>query len=230
MVIAAAVVALGGAGAAYALTSGSNEPEESAVSSAMTGAQQETTPAEASADAPSGTGEGDDAAESPAADLTACTQEVEAAEDLADAVAASAKSWRQHTTAQLKLDAGEFTREQTLAVWDKSKARGADDVRAYEAATAAAEDVDGGCEEAAAAAGEDAQACVDRLAALDEVATTGGAVHEEWVAHQKMMADKAHTNGAEYAAMWKQMVKDSVATLKAHDKAVAALDEAPACA
>lgn len=232
-VIAAAVVALAGAGAAYALTSGPDEPEDSAASSVTTGAQQETAAeapeSQSSGETTAGAGEGGDAAEPSASDLTACIQQVEAAEKVATALAASAKSWRQHTTAQLKLDAGEFTREQTLAAWDESKARGAKDVQRYDAATAAAEDAAGGCEEVAGA-GESAQDCVDRLAALDEVATSGGTVHEDWVAHQEMMADKAEMNGVEYAAMWKQMVTDSVATLKAYDESVAALDAAPACA
>ncbi len=218
VIAAVAVFGVGGAVAASTLTGGDDEP------SAASSVTESHADHAGSGDASGGSdkrpsGESEDRADS-------CVAEVEAADELASAVARSAKSWREHSQAQVKLDAGEYTRKKTTQVWASSKARGPEDERRYDAASRAATASTGACDE-----DDDAStACTDRLEALDEVHSTGARVHKQWAAHLDMMAHKDHSEGAEYMQRWDRMVKAAGPALEDYDDAADELEAAPSCA
>lgn len=164
---------------------------------------------------------------------SACTAEVDAAEDVVTAVAASAKSWREHTEGQTKLDSGDFTRQQTLDIWASSKARGPADVRRYDAAAKQLKDSKAAASCASATEADDATAeitdCADRLTALLAVDETGSKVHRQWATHLDMMSHKHESAGPAYGARWARMVTAAAPALDRYDTAVADLADAPAC-
>lgn len=175
----------------------------------------------------------------PGQDRAACVAEVSAQESVAEALAASVKSWRKHTTAQLKLNAGEVTPQKANEMWAESQARGAADLRKYKKAVAGAEKVAGACE--AIPDGDIARAdladCRERLDALEQANDRGEAAKDEWAHHQQMMAEgdwaemAAQPGGGQaYLDMWRQMVQDSVPTLEEYDATVEELAAAPECA
>ena len=109
--------------------------------------------------------------------LAACRAHVAAQERVADAAAATARSWASHTAAQLKLQAGELTVAQAEAEWERTKQRGPAEVRRF---TEAAEGVGDGaaataCRSvesvtASTASAEEGKACAARDRALAAVA------------------------------------------------------------
>lgn len=208
-------------------TSGRSSTGSSKVSSPTTSA------AGASASGTSTTGASSSTAKAQAAALPSqeCLAEVRAASGIQEAVASSAKHWRSHVDAQLKLDAGTYTVAQTKAQWKKSKAAGPADEAAYAKATAA-DTAKGSCAADAKKAPKDAAvaACTQRLDALRLVGRRGGVVHQQWAEHLEMMAHKEHSDGATYLQRWRGMVTDAQPTLRSYDEAAAALEKAPACA
>lgn len=164
----------------------------------------------------------------------ACVAEVAAQDRLAKAVAGSAKHWRTHVDAQLRLDEGVQDGAATQAQWASSKLEGPGDVKAYDEAMEAVNETSGDCYQAAQ--GEDSEDssatddCLTRLDGLKRVTRAGGAVHGEWSAHLRMMKNKAHTEGALYHDRWLGMVERAEPTLKTYDSAVEEIEQAPACA
>lgn len=213
MLVVVAVFAAAGATTAYILGGNGRGPE---LPPSRAIATSSTTPAQAA--------------------RSACVNEVSSADAVATALAASAKSWREHTTAQVKLDSGEYTREETLDQWAKSKARGPKDLRRYKQATKRARSTNRACETILPSAVDrtDLRDCMTRLDTLTGVKTTGKKVHEQWSRHQKMMANKEDmtaepSGGNKYAHTWTRLVKDSRPALKKYDRAVDQLAEAPPC-
>jgi hypothetical protein len=168
--------------------------------------------------------------------LSACADSIAARERLARAAAASARDWRTHVEAQLKLDRGTWTIAQAKAAWAASKARGPADVRQFAAAAAAlrASDSTRACrsvvaDTASTGLASNGTQCAARDRALAAVSTTGEVVNAQWAAHIRMMADKPHTDSGAYHARWTTMVDESQAPLKRYAAAAAALARAPAC-
>ncbi|KGN36286.1 hypothetical protein [Knoellia subterranea] len=179
------------------------------------------------------------ASASPSADEAAaerarasCTAQVRAAEAVATAVAGSATHWKQHTDAYLAKTSGRITLEQTKKIYADSKAFGLADEKAVAATTKAFTATGAACGDAAKVVPADAgvTACTARLKALDAVRTTGTKVQNEWSAHMRMMANKAHTDGGQYHQTWLKAVSDAQKSIPAHAKAAAAVAQAPACA
>lgn len=160
----------------------------------------------------------------------ACVAEVDAQTQLADAVAGSAKHWRTHVQAQIRLDEGVQDGEATAAQWASSKLEGPGDQKAYATATSLVGETSGSCYEAGqadpSAATDD---CSKRLDGLKRVTRAGSAVHGEWDSHLRMMKNKHHTEGALYHDRWLGMVDRAEPMLTKYDTAVAALKKAPAC-
>jgi len=217
--VAIAVVAVLGVGGAWAATSLTGDDADSPSASSSTDERSQSHD------------RGEDSSGTAPDAPSKCVAEVAAAEKVADAVAASAKSWREHTDSQIKLDSGEYTREQTLEVWSKSKARGPEDKKHYAAAIKAAKNSTNSC--ASAAKTDDAEPavtdCAERLNALKTVNKRGKRVHSQWSAHQKMMANKEHTSGSAYGKRWAQMVTAAGPALDEYDEAAKKLDSAPSC-
>ena len=239
LMAAAAIIALGGASAVgwAALNTGDDDTAQTSSSSTTS-----TTPtSEAAAPSPSedaetttaDTTEDTAAAEAKAA-LESCRTTVKAYDAYAKAVDGSAGSWAMHTQAQVKLDEGEYTVAQTKADWATSKKNINRDLKAFAAATKAKKAAAGGCDSAKDTSGTDsagaATACLDRLAALEDVAAKGKRVHEQWATHIDMMAHKEHSSGAAYHRRWLNMVKVATPALADYAKADKALTSAPSCA
>lgn len=227
---AAVIIGVGGAWAASAVIGGDNDPADATESAPSA---TSATSSDTSSDVGSSSEEADSAStvdpsdgnDAPAA-LDACVTEVQAAEKVADAVAASAKSWKQHSGAQVKFDAGEYTQKEAKKAWADSKARGPKDVKRYSRAVKAAKSTKQACSEAGD--GEAVTDCTDRLKALKTVNKQGALVHRQWTAHLDMMASQE--KGATYQKRWERMVTKAGPALDDYEKALTDLNEAPACA
>lgn len=208
-------------------TSGSEGESDGAVAGEADGsASTSSASAEASSSSSS-------EAAAPPEELAACAAEVKAGEEVAAAASVSAKNWKTHYMAQVNLENGTATREETLAAWDKSKANIDDDIATFNTAQKAYEKAGGGCSALAEAdVPEDFSAvaadCVKRAEALAAVAKTGDAVNTDWTQHRDMMGNKADI-GAPYHEMWLDMVEDAPANMKAYEKDAKALGQAPTC-
>lgn len=239
LIAAGVVIAALGAGGAYAVLRGGDD-SPGAVRTVTTtpssgGSSSSTSTSTAQRESPSTTA---DPAAARAAEasraMQACVATVRAQEDLATALAASARDWGLHTDAQRKFDNGSYTLKQTQAQWAASKARGPADLKAFTTATAQTKGTTGGCDGlVAATTGTEvasvATECQQRLAALAGAVKSGTTVHGQWAAHLTMMAAKAHTDGAAYHARWVGMVDDAGPALASYRSAAAALAKAPGC-
>lgn len=235
LVAGAILVAGGGAWAAGSLLGddgdGTSQGDTTAASTTPSAAStsSDSTAATASPSASASAAADEAAAEQARA---ACTAQVRAAEAVATALAGSAMHWKQHTDAYLAKTSGRITLEQTKKIYADSKAFGLADEKAVAATTKALTATGAACGDAAKVLPADAAvtACTARLKALDAVRTTGTKVQNEWSAHMRMMANKAHTDGGQYHQTWLKAVSDAQKSIPAHAKAAAAVAQAPACA
>lgn len=168
--------------------------------------------------------------------LDTCAAGIAAREQLARAAAASARDWRTHIEAQLRLDRGVWTVPQAKAAWAASKARGPADARRFSTAAAAVRTRNSAsacrsvvADTASTALASNGARCAARDRALVAVSKTGGKVNAQWTAHLRMMADKPHTEADTYHDRWVTMVSEAQAPLKRYAAAAAALARAPAC-
>lgn len=209
------------------LSDGSGE----ASASTPTASASTTTSSEASA-TPSASPSEDSNAEAVAAARTACVAQVKAAEGVAAAAKNSALHWKQHTDAFLDKNSGKISAAETKKRYAASKAFGLADEKAMASSTKALQATGAACADAAKEAAEDAtvKACTTRLAALDKVRTTGTTVQNEWSAHMRMMANKAHTEFGAYHDKWLDAVKAAQKSVPAYNAAAEGVSKAPACA
>ena len=168
--------------------------------------------------------------------LASCRTGVVLRERLAQAVAATARDWKAHTEAQQKLERGTWTPAMAEAVWDKTTARGSDDTKRFRAAAASVRNGSKAtdcssvrADTASTPLATKGARCAARVKALASVATTGSVLNTQWTAHLKMMADKPHTNDAEYHDRWVTMVAQAQAPLKRYAQAAKTLSRTPAC-
>lgn len=248
--MAAIIVLLVGAGVTWAVVranaeigdSGTAHPSAAspAAPTAASTAPSTSTPRPSSTGVSTGPSSGaatpDDALAQARSALTACAAGVAARDQLARAAAASARNWRTHVDAQLKLDRGDWTTHQAESAWAGSKARGPADLRSFAAAMKAvgAADSTTACRSVTAATVSTslvgkAKACAARDRALASVTGMGSDVNAQWAAHLRMMADKPHTPTAAYHDRWMTMVAQAQTPLRRYAAAAAALSRAPAC-
>jgi hypothetical protein len=168
--------------------------------------------------------------------LATCRAHVAAQERLARAAADSARDWRTHTAAQLRLDSGAWTLAQAEAAWNASMARGSADVRQFAEATRALRTGAGSAacrsvetDTASTELAEQGRSCAARDRALSAVGSAGTMVNSQWAEHLVMMADKPHANAADYHDRWVAMVAAAREPLERHALAAQALQRAPAC-
>ncbi len=165
--------------------------------------------------------------------LAACTDEVDAAQTVADAAAVSAEHWKVHYTAQLKIDSGEYTFEEAGKDWANKK-YGPEDVKRFNSAEKAYDKVAGACADLDVDAldqdyADAATDCVDRSALLADLVRTGAVVNQDWSDHVDQMAVKSETPVDEYYAWWIAEVKEAPKMMKPYEQAVKAFKDAPAC-
>lgn len=231
------LVAGGGAWAMGAVldddaTAGATTSTSSSATAASTSPSASTASASpTSSPSESATPDATEASAEAAAARTACVAQVRAAEAVATAVAGSALHWQQHTDAYLAKIGGRITFAETQKRYAASKAYGLADEKSVAATTKALVATGAACSDAAKTAPGDAAIgqCSTRLAALTVVRTTGTKVQDEWSAHLRMMANKAHTDAGSYHQTWVKAVSGAKASLTAHANAAAAAAKAPAC-
>jgi hypothetical protein len=141
----------------------------------------------------------------------------------------SAADWHAHVQAQIDLDAGASTRDETQAIWVQTRERGAGDVAAFAAAEEIYRQRTGACERLTKVepADDAVVACADRATDLDTAVRAGDAVNQDWSAHLDMMADKEHIE--RYHEMWRAMVVAAPENLEAFAAAREALSSAGRC-
>lgn len=168
--------------------------------------------------------------------LASCRTGVVLRERLAQAAAATARNWRAHTEAQQKLEQGTWTPAKAEAVWDTTTARGSDDTKRFRTAAAAVRNGSKATDCSSVAAdtastplAKKGERCATRVKALAAAAASGAVLNTQWTAHLKMMADKPHTNDAEYHDRWVTMVAQAQAPLKRYAQASKTLSRTPAC-
>ena len=168
--------------------------------------------------------------------LATCRAHVAAQERLAGAAADSARDWRTHTAAQLRLDSGAWTLAQAEAAWNASMDRGAADIRQFAEATRALRTGAGSAacrsvvtDTASTELAEQGRSCAARDKALSAVGSAGTVVNSQWAEHLVMMANKPHANAADYHDRWVAMVAAAKEPLERHAVAAQALQRAPAC-
>lgn len=232
-VIAAVVLVTGGGAWAVSTVLSDDAPSTTATTSTAPSASASASAAPAASRSASST-PSPSASATPALTAearTACTDQVRAAEAFAAAAKNSATHWKSHTDAYLKKKAGKLTLAETAAQYAASKKFGLADEKAIAATTKAFTATGAACRDAAKAAPDDAAitACTTRLKALDGVRVTGTKVQDEWSAHMRMMAKKAHTDGGAYFTTWVKAVASAQKSVPAYTKAAAAVGKAPAC-
>ncbi|GAA5161797.1 hypothetical protein [Ornithinimicrobium tianjinense] len=167
-------------------------------------------------------------------ELAACAVAVGEGEQAAEAAALSAKHWKTHYVAQIKLESGEYTLEQTKKAWADTKVLGADDVKRFTDAKAAYDKVSGACSDLdpSALEGEYAEAgtaCAERATVLADVVGTGKGVNDDWNAHLEQMKVKEQTPADEYYEWWIDVVEAAPKNMKPYEAAVKQLGSAPSC-
>lgn len=168
--------------------------------------------------------------------LATCRAHVAAQERLARAAADSARDWRTHTDAQLRLDSGAWTLAQAEAAWNASMDRGTADIQQFTQATRALRTGSGAAacrsvvaDTASTDLAAQGRSCAARDRALAAVGSAGTVVNSQWAEHLVMMANKPHANAADYHDRWVAMVAAAKAPLQRHAVAAEALRRAPAC-
>jgi hypothetical protein len=168
--------------------------------------------------------------------LSACQAHVAAQEELAQAASDSARDWRTHTLAQLRLDSGDWTVKQAQAAWDSSMERGNSDVKQFTDATRELRSGPGSAacrsvvaQTASTDLADEGKSCAERDKALASVASAGTVVNSKWAEHLVMMANKPHADAADYRDRWVAMVEQSQDHLRRYEAAAEALKSAPSC-
>jgi hypothetical protein len=146
------------------------------------------------------------------ADEHACEVTVARAREVVVAAQPSFSHWSGHVRAEVDLDAGRATLEQTRARWAATKATADADLADFATAYSAFEAVQDGCADRAAQADRAVvpsptmAECRTEFAALSTAVTAAKAVVDDWSAHVEMMKGKEHTDPAQYGRMWHDMV------------------------
>lgn len=166
--------------------------------------------------------------------LTACRSEVTAGQKFVRAADKSYAGWYDHVYAQVEYDNGKLSRTAAQKIWDDTKAKGPDDLKAYDGAKPAYDKARGDCEHATAGDGVDQSvvaACQRRATAIGKVADAAAPVYSQWKGHQKQMThmhEKMHDPNAYYAE-WHHRVAEAKQPLAKYKTASEGYQEVPAC-
>ncbi|MGH3368075.1 MAG: hypothetical protein ACRDOY_12820 [Nocardioidaceae bacterium] len=164
--------------------------------------------------------------------LKACVTEVQAADHVVDTARRGIGHWSAHVQAQSDLISGDNTSAQTDAIWKRTRLAGPADQKAYDAAVADYEAVDGRgtCDEVAATSANAAD-CAERMQALGPALGAGRGGMADWAAHLEAMADHAagEFGGAHAQQMWEDTYRAAPENINEFQRADGALGKAPAC-
>lgn len=230
------LLAVGGTG--WAMTQGSGTSTSSASSSTSAGPSTSSGAGSSSTSASSdsslsseSSGSATQSAAVPAA-LAACTSEVSSGDDLAKVSSTLAAHWRDHTSAQARVDKGEISASEAEIAWKRTKAAGPSDISKYRAASTAYEKNKGSCADMGqvpAGFAAAASKCRQHAAANGKVATSIGAVAASWAAHLGDMKIKSETPTGPYMQKWRGQVNTAPQAVKSYESAAAASRDAPRC-
>ena len=195
------------------------------------GAEQQSDQAKATADAD--TEQDVENEEAPEA-LAQCHARVAAGNEWAAVTATSASHWKQHYMASVRYNDGEISLEQAEAEFAESKAQGPADMRALSEAESQYSRLRGACadlvvDDMPEGWSQEAQQCLDRAEAIDEVVATGTEVNDDWSHHLEMMRTKADTDPEVYQQRWRAMVQAAPETMGPYEAAASDLEDAPSC-
>jgi hypothetical protein len=166
--------------------------------------------------------------------LAQCHARVAAGNEWAAATAVSAGHWKQHYSASVRYNAGEISLKQAEKEFAESKAQGANDMAAVSAAQKRYEEHQGACDGLAAEElpqgwSEQAEQCLARADAIDEVVATGTEVNGDWSEHLDMMRHKKNIDPQVYYERWRAMVEAAPTAMDPYEAAAADLQDAPSC-
>ncbi|MGB7447672.1 MAG: hypothetical protein WA892_00950 [Ornithinimicrobium sp.] len=194
---------------------------------------QGTTAEQESAAAEANTDEQVEDADAPEA-LAQCHARVAAGNAWAAATATSAAHWKQHYMASVRYNAGEISLQRAEAEFAESKAPGEADMEAVRQADAAYSEHEGACADLSVddlpeSWAEEAQQCLARDEAIDDVVATGTEVNSDWSHHLQMMRNKDEADPEAYMKRWRTMVEDAPDAMEPYEEATSELEQAPAC-
>lgn len=166
--------------------------------------------------------------------LQLCQSEVAAGDAYAAATATAAANWEQHYSASVQYNAGDISLEDAEEEFAESKAKGPADMDAVDSTRQDYNESQGACTtlETAELSQEwtaEANDCVERSAALAQVAQTGDEVTSDWDEHLQMMAAKDESDPAEYYERWQSMVMVAPDAMESYNDSADALGGAPTC-
>jgi hypothetical protein len=236
LVVAAALL-VGGSFAAVKFwpdaTTAGPQPETSA-----TTIEQLPSTAESSPSPSASTSQSDDAAATTAAAaqaLETCRAKVEAADEVLKQGKTGVEHWAIHVGAQKAYVAGKISVDEMKARFKKTRLKGPEDVRRYDDALSAYQELEGSCE---AVEGADEQvaatlaSCQKRSKAQPAVMRATAAGMKDWKAHLTFMQRNAlHKEGSpsEAQATWLKQYKAAPKNINAFKKATSNFEDAPSC-
>ena len=231
LVLAAALL-VGGSFAAWKFWPGTTTAGPQAESSTITAESQAPSTAESSP-SPSATAS---ATANPAAvkALEACQKRVKAAEAVLREGKIGVTHWASHVQAQTDNFAGKIDVEEMRARFKKTRLKGPADLKRYNEATSAYEDLEGSCSKvkgADTAVAASLKKCNERSKAQQPLLEATADGMKDWKAHQKQMqANAEHQAGSpsQAQAAWLKQYRAAPKNIKAFEKATKKF-EAPRC-
>jgi hypothetical protein len=235
LVVAAALL-VGGSFAAVKFwpdaTTAGPQPETSA-----TTIEQLPSTAESSPSPSASTSQSDDAAATAAAAqaLETCRAKVEAADEVLKQGKTGVEHWAIHVGAQKAYVAGKISVDEMKARFKRTRLKGPEDVKRYDDALSAYQELEGSCE---AVEGADEQvaatlaSCQKRSKAQPAVMRATAAGMKDWKAHLTFMQRNAlHKEGSpsEAQATWLKQYKAAPKNINAFKKATSNFEDAPSC-
>jgi hypothetical protein len=166
--------------------------------------------------------------------LEACQAKVRAADEVINQGTTGAEHWAGHIQAQKDGNAGKISPEQMKARFKATRLKGPDDLKRYDEARSAYQDLEGSCEEVQESDSVVVAAladCDERSKAQKPLMTATNAVMKDWRAHLTFMQRNAlHKAGtpSEALATWLKQYNAAPKNINAFKKADKNF-EAPKC-
>jgi hypothetical protein len=176
----------------------------------------------------------DPAAATAAQALESCRAKVEAADEVLEQGRTGVEHWATHVQAQKDYLAGETSVEQMKARFKKTRLKGPGDVKRYDDALSAYQELEGSCE----VEGADKEvaatlaSCEKRRKAQPAVMRATAAGMKDWKAHLTFMQRNAvHKAGSpsEAQATWLKQYNAAPKNINAFKKATSNFEDAPSC-
>jgi hypothetical protein len=234
LVVAAALL-VGGSFAAVKFwpdaTTAGPQPEASATTIEQLPSTAESSPSPSASTSPS-----DDAATAAAAKaLETCRARVEAADEVLKQGKTGVEHWAIHVGAQEDYVAGKISVDEMKARFKKTRLKGPGDVKRYDDALSAYQELEGSCEPVEGADKQVAAtlaSCEKRSKAQPAVMEATAAGMKDWKAHLTFMQRNAlHKEGSpsEAQATWLKQYKAAPKNINALKKASSNFEDAPSC-